>query len=312
MGGLLATLLAGCYRPAPPPTLTPAYPTAPPAPPPAAPANAILTDGSALAGEITAAVAAKFQRWQPTYTVEIGMAGTSAGFSRLCASAVDLAHTARPIDAREAEACAQNGVKWLEVVIGYDVLAVVASPGDVFLSCLTLDELRAVWGEGGTANWSAVRSGFPDLPITLISAELDPAQARFFADAVGGALRADILPGGDDPALLVAHTPGAVGYLDYGRFPVKGDPLRELTYLGIDAGAGCASPAPGMVWRGLYGTLARPMYLYVNRSSLQRLAVSLFAGYYFSADGQALIAKAGFMPASPDRYEAALAVMGGD
>ncbi len=313
---LLILCLTGCYRPAPPPvaTLTPVGSVPPGASPPAASPVAVLTDGSAQVAAVTEAIAAGFQRWQPAYglNVEVSAAGTSAGFERLCRGEIDLVNALRPIDAREAAACAKNGVNWLEVVMGYDVLAVIANPADTFLTCLSLDELRAIWGEAGAVNWSEVRRGFPDLALLPIATELNAAQRRLLEEAIGGALRADAVPGGDDTALMVAQTSGAVGYLGYGRFPPADDAKRAVTFVSIDAGAGCASPTPERVWRGLYGALSRPLYLYVNAASLGRLAVSQFLSYYLSADGQALIAGAGYMPAAPESYEAALKAMAGD
>lgn len=315
LGGIVLLAAAGCYRPAPtaPDAATVANPPGGATPPLA---DTVLADGSAQVAAITRAVADGFQQAQPadgvgSVAVEVNAAGPSAGFARLCGGEIDLTHAARAMAAGEAEACAANGVEWLEVVIAYDVLAVIANPSDTFLSCLTLDELRAVWGEPGAADWSAVRSWFPERAIVPIAADLEPAQVRFFAQAMGGALRSDAAPGGDDPAFMVAQTPGAVGFLDYGRFPAPeaGAPAAQL--VSIDTGAGCAAPTPERVWRGQYGALARPLYLYVNVASLQRPAVAQFVRYYLSADGQARIDAAGYLPAAPETYDAALQAMAG-
>ncbi|MCZ7542700.1 MAG: substrate-binding domain-containing protein [Anaerolineae bacterium] len=150
LGGIVLLAAAGCYRPAPtaPDAATVANPPGGATPPLA---DTVLADGSAQVAAITRAVADGFQNAQPadaagSVAVEVNAAGPSAGFARLCGDEIDLTHAARAMAAGEAEACAANGVGWLEVVIGYDVLAVIANPSDTFLSCLTLDELRAVWG----------------------------------------------------------------------------------------------------------------------------------------------------------------------
>ena len=311
VGSLLALSLSACYRPAPPTatSLTPARPTAPSAPPPAAPPASVLVDGSAQVASLTTSIAARFQQWQPAYRVEVGTAGTSAGFDRLCRGEIDLVNAIRPMDTRAMSACAQHGVRWLEIVVAYDALAVIANPTDTFLTCLTLDELRTVWREGGAQSWSAVRASFPDLPLTPVFTELSPTLEQFLADRLGGAMRTDATPAGEDPPLVVAQTAGAVGLLEYARYGPQGAATHGVRFVEIDAGAGCTPPAPEMIWRGLYDALARPLYLYVNSASLQRLPVSMFLGYALSADGQATIAEAGYLPAAPEQYARALAII---
>ncbi len=305
--GLLVLTLTACYKPAPQPTLRPSIPSPTPLPPDTPDVRA---GGSALVGVVTEAVAESFRAWQPHYTIALDASGTSSGFNQMCRGEADLVSAMRPISGDEASACTRNGIDWLEIVIAYDVLAVAANPEDVFLDCLTVDELRVLWSEA--EDWAAVREGFPPgQPLKVIAAPLHPSQEQFFAEALHiEALRPDISPADDaaHAAAMVLETPGAVTYLDYGGYRA-GVRMGAVRALAVNAGRGCAAPEAESVWSGTYDVLARPMYLYVNAAALRRLSVSMFVSYYLSLDGQARITEAGYLPASPESYERARAAV---
>ncbi len=310
--GLLIGLvfLAGCYRPAPPPTLAPALPTMTPLPGGTAD---IRADGSSLVAPITETIAEGFHAWSPQYKVTIDASGTSGGFERMCRGEIDLVNAMRPISGSESSACTRGGIDWVEVIVAYDVMVVVTNPKDTFVECLTVEELRTLWSGGDDdilrENWSMVREGFPTLPVKPVTAALHPAQERFFAEAVGiVTMRGDVLSGGADPIGPIMETPGAVGYLDYGHYR-RAERLGAVRAVAVDAGLGCTLPEAEAVWNGNYALLSHPLYLYMNTASLQRHAVLLFVRSYLDSEGQARIAEAGYMPAPPANYERALATV---
>jgi phosphate transport system substrate-binding protein len=310
---LIAVALAGCYRPAPntPPTSRPA--TTPTPLPPAVPD--VRIGGSAVVGEVTELINRGFGLLHPNYTVEIEAAGTTTGFEQMCQGERDMVSALRSMEGSERSACTRNNIDWLEIVIGYDVLVVVANAEDVFFNCLTTDELQMLWdaGDGQTPpdNWQTLRPGNPNLPVTIVTAgDLHPTQDRFFLETIGIASpRTDAyITTGDDAALAILEEPGAIGYLDYARY-LSAEGAGAVRAVAIDAaGEGCSLPDEHEVWRGSY-PLARPLYLYINVASLQRPPVYLFASYYLSLEGQAYLASAGYMPASLEAYEQAQAAI---
>src|SRR5215213_4234023 len=76
-------------------------------------------------------------------TLSIGVTG--GGFEKFCAGETDISNASRPIkDDEEAPVCERAGVKYEEVQIANDGIAVVTNK-NVTVDCLTVDQLKAIW-----------------------------------------------------------------------------------------------------------------------------------------------------------------------
>ena len=144
-GLALATLfLAGCVggdgqRATPGPGLT----------------GTVQIDGSSTVFPITEAVGEEFQKLHGGVRVTVGISGTGGGFKKFCAGETDISDASRPIKESEREACAKNGVEWVELKVAYDGLSVVVNPQNTFASCITVQELKRIWEPGSTVQkWS--------------------------------------------------------------------------------------------------------------------------------------------------------------
>ena len=83
--------------------------------------------------------------------------------------------------------CEENGVEYIELQVANDALTVVVNPENDWATCLTVDELNAIWKPGSTvSSWQDVRSSFPDESLELFGPGTDSGTFDYFTDAING------------------------------------------------------------------------------------------------------------------------------
>jgi phosphate transport system substrate-binding protein len=249
--------------------------------------GSIEIDGSSTVFPVTEAVAEEFMaETGGGVRVTVAMSGTGGGFRRFCNGETDLSNASRHIKDSEREQCARNGVEYIELPVALDGIAVVVNPGNTFVQCLTLDELRRIWGPGSTVQrWSDIRPEWPAQPLRLYGPGTNSGTFDYFTeDVVGqaGASRSDYTASEDDNVLVqgVAGDAGALGYFGFAYY---GENQGRVRVVAVDAGRGCVEPGPRTIESGEYAPLSRPLYLYAKRSSLERPEVREFVDFYLSS-----------------------------
>ena len=275
--------------------------------------GSVEIDGSSTVFPITEAIAEEFQRENPDTRVTVGVSGTGGGFKRFCAGEIDIADASRPIKDEERQQCEQNGVAFHEIRIAWDGLSVVTHPGNDFVQCLTVDELKKIWEPGSTVNdWSQVRAGFPDQKLTLFGPGTDSGTFDYFTEEITGetgASRADYTASEDDNVLVqgVSGDPGALGYFGFAYYEEN---AGQLKLLGVDGGSGCVTPSVQTIESGEYAPLSRPLYLYVSDQALAKPQVAAFLEYGLTQGGE-LVRSVGYIPLKPEQYEEERGKLGG-
>ena len=90
----------------------------------------------------------------PNVAVAVTGGGSGTGISAMINGTVDIANSSRKMREAEFEAARGNGVEPIEYIVGYDALAVYLH-ADNPIGSLSLEQLKAVYGEGGTVTrWS--------------------------------------------------------------------------------------------------------------------------------------------------------------
>ncbi len=272
----------------------------------------ILVDGSSTVAPITMAVAEEFQKLYPEVRVPVGISGTGGGFKKFCAGETDISNASRPIKSSEVETCAKNGIEFIELPVAFDGLAVLVNPANDFVDCLTVEELKKIWepdAEGKITNWSQVRAGFPDRPLTLYGPGVDSGTFDYFTEAIVGkaqASRGDFLPSEDDNVLVqgIAGDPNALGYFGLAYYEENQDKLKLVA---IDAGDGqCVYPTQETVANGTYRPLSRPLFIYVNRARADaKDEINLLVRYYLE-HAKTLVPEVGYIPLTDELYSLAL------
>ena len=90
----------------------------------------IRIDGSSTVFPYAEAAGELFNEEQPNVQVTVGQSGTGGGFEKFCAGETDISNASRPIKAdEEVPVCEKAGVKFEEVTVANDGIAVVTNPG---------------------------------------------------------------------------------------------------------------------------------------------------------------------------------------
>ncbi len=251
-----------------------------------APSGQVLVDGSSTVAPLSSAAAELFHQENPDVDVSVATSGTGGGFEKFCSRATDISNASRPIDEDEIEACEQAGIEFTELQVANDALTVVVNPANNWASCLTVEQLAAMWSpqsEGQITNWNQVDPSFPDVPLTLFGPGTDSGTFDYFTEAINGeegASRTDYSASEDDNVLVqgVQGAPGATSYFGFTYFEENQESLKAVE---VDGGQGCVAPSAQTVQDGSYTPLARPLFIYVSNSAYQdKPQVKAFVDFY--------------------------------
>jgi phosphate transport system substrate-binding protein len=183
--------------------------------------GSIAVDGSSTVGPLTSAAAELFNAGQPGVKVTVGISGTGGGFEKFCNGETDISDASRPIEDDEKAACQGKNIQYSDFMVANDALTVVVNKDNTWATCLTVAELKKIWQPGSKIdNWSQVRSGFPNEPLTLAGPGTDSGTFDYFTDVINGeegASRTDYSPSEDDN-VTVANVKGAKGGMGYFGF----------------------------------------------------------------------------------------------
>ncbi len=270
----------------------------------------VVIDGSSTVYPITEAIAESYNaEANNPVEAEVSFSGTGGGFQKFCQGQTDISNASRPITDEEIAACDANNVRYYELPVAFDALTVVVNPQNTWASDITVAELKKMWepsAQGRIRNWSQVRPGWPDQPLTLFGPGLDSGTYDYFSEVVVGQdTRSDFVASEDDDLLVqgVARTPGALGYFGLAYFEANPGNLRAVP---VDNGSGPIAPTAENVIRATYEPLARPLFIYVNYTSAQRNpAVREFVEYYLEM-APAVVSAVGYIPLTEEAYNIAL------
>ena len=269
----------------------------------------IQIDGSSSVYPITEAVAEEYRKLQPDIRVTVGVSGTGGGFKKFARGETDISNASRPIKQSEIDACAKNGIQFIEIPVAYDGLAVVVSPANDFVDYLTVEELKTIWepaAQNKIKSWKQVRATFPDVPLHLYGAGTSSGTYDYFTEAIMGtskSSRGDYTASEDDNVLVqgVSTDKGALGYFGLAYYEEN---KSKLKLVGINNGKAIVYPTDSTVRNGVYIPLSRPEFIYVNAKSATSLIIQDFIKFYIDNAPQ-LVKEVGYVPLPPEVYSLA-------
>jgi phosphate transport system substrate-binding protein len=265
----------------------------------------VSADGSSTVGPLTTAAAERFRQQEPGVDVTVGVSGTGGGFERFCAGETDLSNASRQIDEEEQQACESKSIEYVELQVASDALTVVVNPQNDWVTCLTTDQLKTIWNTGSKVNsWKDVDPSFPDEPLKLYGPGTDSGTFDYFTDEINGeegVSRSDYSASEDDNVIVqgVAGDKGALGYFGLSYYQQNTDKLKAVE---IDGGNGCVAPSAETAQSGEYMPLARPLFIYAKKESLQRPAAKAFLEYLLD-NQQAIAESAQFVPLTDEQLQ---------
>src|SRR5438093_745719 len=109
--------------------------------------NAVIkVDGSSTVFPISEAVAEEFQQtMRNSARVTVGISGTGGGFKKFCRGETDIQDASRPITNEEMEACRKSAIRYYELPIAFDAMAIVANKQNTWLDNITIKDLKKMW-----------------------------------------------------------------------------------------------------------------------------------------------------------------------
>jgi phosphate transport system substrate-binding protein len=138
----------------------------------------------------------------------------------------------------------------------------------------------------------------------------DSGTFDYFTEVIVGtvdASRPDYTASEDDNILVqgIAGDTYALGYFGYAYYAENTDKLKIVP---IDSGSGPVTPTDQTINAGHYVPLSRPLFIYVNKESLERAEVKAFVRFYME-NGEQLVAEVGYTPLPTSVYQENLSVI---
>jgi phosphate transport system substrate-binding protein len=281
---------------------------------PALGADQIITiDGSSTVYPVTEAVAEEFQTANKGIKVTVGISGTGGGFKKFCRGEIDISSASRPILASEMKLASENKVEYIELPVCFDALTVVVNKANTWATTMTVEDLKKMWepgAQGKITKWNQIRSEWPDQKIALYGAGSDSGTFDYFTEAVNGkskASRGDYTASEDDNTLVrgVEGDKNAIGYFGYAYYAAHKNKLTAVKIAWDAKKVPATEPSPENVINGKYTPLSRPLFIYVNKKSLEtKPEVRKFVDFYLD-NAPALTQEVKYVPLPAAAYEAA-------
>ena len=267
----------------------------------------IKVDGSSTVFPITEAVAEEFRSVQPKVKVTIGVSGTGGGFKKFSRGETNLSNASRPIKDKEKAACIENNISYLELEVAYDGLAVLVHPENDWVDSFTLEELKKIWepaAQDKIMKWNQIRPEWPNEEIHLFGPGVASGTYDYFTEAVvgkSGSSRGDFTASEDDHVLVqgIAGDKYSLGFFGLAYYTENKDKLKLI---GVNNGEEVVKPTIETVSNGSYKPLSRPLFIYVNSTSVKQPEVIEFVNFYIDNAGE-LSKDVGYIPLPVENYE---------
>jgi len=266
----------------------------------------IKVDGSSTVFPITEAVAEEFRAVQPKVKVTIGVSGTGGGFKKFSRGETNISDASRPIKDIEKAACAENNINYIELEVAYDGLAVLVHPENDWVDSFTIEELKKIWepdAQGKIMKWNQIRPEWPNEEIHLYGPGVASGTYDYFTEAIvgkSGSSRGDFTASEDDHVLVqgIAGDKYSLGFFGLAYYTENKD---KLTLIGVNNGETVVKPTLETVSNGTYSPLSRPLFIYVNSTSVKQPEVVEFVNFYIDNAGD-LSKDVGYIPLPVEMY----------
>lgn len=229
----------------------------------------LLVDGSSTVYPLSKEAARRFERRAPKAHIKVDFSGTTAGFREFCRGQTDINNASRVINDKEQQACESNDIRYLELHIAMDSIAIVVNPKNTWAEGISVEELKKTWApgaEGEIESWSDISGDWPDHPVELFGRGQDSGTYDYFTNAIVGSprsSRSDYTASEDEEFLAnrIAEEKNALGFFGVGAYHRNWSRLKLLSVDGV-------YPSLETVKDQSYTPLTRPLYLYVNKDRI--------------------------------------------
>ena len=240
----------------------------------------VVIQGSLELEDLLTALRDAYVQTAPNADVTIDpRGGMRGGFEALCNGDVDIVMATEPIGDTQIKNCLNHEQDFVELVLSYEAVALLAAP-EAQLTCVDTSAVYDAWQLGAPeeVTWADLGSELAD-PVSFYGPDEASAAYLLFRSLVpAGELRGDIETTRDVAEILdavQAEGSRAFGFMSLAQF----DTLRDgaaISPLQLRNESGeCFGPSVSTLGARTY-PLARTDYLYVNAESAQRDEVRAF------------------------------------
>jgi phosphate transport system substrate-binding protein len=288
--------------------------------------GSIFISGSSTVEPISSLVAELFAEENPDVEITVEGPGTGDGFELFCNGETDISDASRPIEEEEVRACEENGIEYTELEVAIDGMAVLTSPNNEAVTCLSFEDLYALLGpeSEGFENWSdanalgeelgGIAAPYPDAPLVVTApGEESGTYDSFVEIAVEGiaeergqdaTTRPDYQASANDNVIIdgIAGSETSLGWVGFSFFEQNQDVVKAIE---VDGGEGCAAPTFETISDGSY-PLSRSLFIYVNNAKAgQSESLRAFVDFYLTDTGLLTsVEEVAYVTLPDDRIEA--------
>jgi phosphate transport system substrate-binding protein len=253
---------------------------------------------------------------EPEVSVQVGRAGSSAGFKKFIPGETDLSDASRAIKDSEVEQLKENGLEMgediMEIKLAYDGLTMVINKDNDWATEMTEEEvvkmyISGAYREDDKVLWSDIRSEWPSEEVKFYGPNENHGTYEFFYEVILDEqdLVSTVNLQQEYSTLvdLVSKDKNAIAFFGFGYYVSNQDKLNAIS---IDFGNGPVAPSLETIGEDLdYAGFTRPVFTYVNlQYAKEKPQVLNFAQYVVSDEGaKRLAGENGFAPMPDSVYE---------
>ncbi len=278
--------------------------------------GAVIVDGSGTVYPLMAHIAEEYMTNEESgVSVQVGRAGSSAGFKKFIPGETDFSNSSRKIKDEEIAQLEENGLVFgedvMEIKLAYDGLTMVINNNNDWATEMTQDEivnmyLSGTYNDEDVVLWSDIRPEWPAEEVNFYGPNENHGTFEFFYDEIldeqDMVKTANLQQEYSTLVDLVSKDENAIAFFGYGYYASNTDKLQAVK---IDFGNGPVGPALETIGEDLpYAGFTRLVYTYLNLDYAEEKPQVLdFAMYVVSPDGSARLAgENGFAPLPAETY----------
>lgn len=276
----------------------------------------VIVDGSGTVYPLMAHTAEEYMvNEEQSVSVQVGRAGSSAGFKKFIPGETDFSDASRKIKDSELEQLNEKGMKLgedvLEFKLAYDGLTMVINKDNDWATEMTDDMIIEMYTSGAfkaddKVLWSDLNTDWPAEKIKFYGPNENHGTYEFFyeniLDEESMVETAELQQEYSTLVDLVSSDKNAIAFFGFGYYVNNTDKLKAIK---IDFGNGPIEPSLETIGEDLgYAGFTRPVFTYLNVNfAKEKPQVLDFAKYVVSEKGAARLAgENGFAPMPSDIY----------
>lgn len=281
----------------------------------------VIIDGSGTVYPLMARIGEEYMlNVQPDVSVQVGRAGSSAGFKKFIPGELDFADASRPIKDEEVAELEANGLVMgedvLEFKLAYDGLTMVINKENTWATEMTAEEVVNMYISGKHAaddkvKWSDIRPDWPAEEIKFYGPNENHGTYEFFFENLlkkqDMVTTVSLQQEYSTLVDLVSKDKNAIAFFGYGYYVTNTDKLNAVS---IDFGNGPVAPSASTIGEDLdYAGFTRPVFTYLNADYAKQKPQVLDYAYYVLEAAPKFAGESGFAPlpaAIYDGYKAQL------